>query len=281
MKRVTVEDGETLEVLVRGHGPPLVLLHGWAADLAIWSRLTEHLTHDHTVYAWTARGHGVPRPHAGGGSEPPVVARMASDLAAVIAHFKLERPTLVGHSMGAMVAWQMAADHGLEAIGRLCLIDQTPRLVTDEGWRLGIYGDWSRERDQAFVDDLRADFAETVLRLISLGHNAAARHHYQLNSRGIQRMREMLRGREPEPHITCWRSLTAADYRPLLPSLTVPVMLVYGGASNYYGPETAAYVASRISGAALHVFDGADHSPHLADRDRFLGLLRGFITGDA
>ncbi len=302
---VITEDGERLDVVVRGHGAPVVLLHGWAADISAWFRLVDELAESHTVYAWNARGHGPRRhhpglgaephlglgaephlghgaePHLGPGPGPPLVERMAGDVLAVIAHFRLERPTLVGHSMGALVAWQLAADHGLGAIGRLCLIDQSPRLVTDAGWRLGIYGDWSRERDAAFADDLRADFAETVLRLIAEGHNEEARRHYLHNGRGIQRLREMLRSRDPEPHIACWRSLTAADYRPLLPALTLPVMLVYGGASNYYGPETGGYVASRIPGAAFHVFDGADHSPHLADRARFIALLRGFIAGGA
>ena len=278
---VIAGDGERLDVVVRGHGPAVVLLHGWAADVSSWFRMVDELAETHTVYAWNARGHGPPRHHPGAGSEPPVVARMAADVAEVIAHFRLERPTLVGHSMGALVAWQVIADHGLGAVGRLCLIDQSPRLVTDAGWRHGIYGDWSRERDLAFVDELRADFAEAVLRLIAEGHNEAARHAYQHNGRGIQRLREMLGGREPEPHIVCWQSLTAADYRPLLPALELPVMLVYGGASNYYGSETARYVASCIPGAAFHVFDNADHSPHLADRDRFLALLRGFIAGDA
>ena len=281
MRHLVLDDGERLEILVRGHGAPVLLLHGWAADLSLWSRVVEDLARDHTVYAWTARGHGAPRSQAGGGTEPPVAARMARDVLAVIGHFKLERPTLVGHSMGALVAWQLVADHGPGAVGRLCLIDQSPKLVTGGEWRLGIYGDWSRSRDLAFVAGLRADFAETVLRLIADGHNEPARQAYRQDGKGIQRLREMLRGRDPEPHIVCWQSLTAADYRPLLPALRLPVMLVYGGASNYYGPETARYVASRIPGAALHVFDGADHSPHLADRDRFLALLRGFIAGDA
>ena len=278
---VFASDGERLDVVVRGSGPPVLLLHGWSADISSWFRLVEELAAGYTVYAWNARGHGPPRHHPGHGSEPPVVTRMATDVVEMIAHFGLERPTLVGHSMGALVAWQTAADYGLGPIGRLCLIDQSPRLMTGEGWRLGIYGDWSAARDALFVEELRADFAEAILRLAAFGRNEAARAAYLGNGKGIQRIRELLQSRDPEPHIVCWQSLTAADYRSLLPALRLPVMLVYGGASNYYGPETLEYVASAIPGAALHVFEGADHSPHLADRPRFLAALRGFIAGNA
>ena len=277
MRHLTLDDGERLEILVRGHGPAVVLLHGWSAEVAIWSRVVDALAADHTVYAWTARGHGTPRPGAGGGHAPPTAARMACDLAAVIAHYRLERPTLVGHSMGALVAWQFVADHGLAALGKLCVIDQSPKLVTDADWRLGIYGDWSAGRDAAFVADLRQDFAETVLRLICLGRNDEARRQYEADSAGVRRLRDLLRRRAVEPHITCWQSLSAADYRPVLPALALPVLLVYGGASNYYGSETVRYVAGRIPAADLHVFENADHSPQLTDPGRFVALLQNFI----
>ncbi|MEI8394414.1 MAG: alpha/beta hydrolase [Rhodospirillaceae bacterium] len=302
MKTIIADDGAALHVLVRGHGPPVVLLHGWAADHSVWHPIIAELIKNYTVYAWDARGHGFqpqsghgfqpqsgygfqPQSGHGGrasaGSEPPTVTRMARDLRAVIRHFGLEKPALVAHSMGVLVVWQMLADFGCDGVGSLCLIDQSPRLMTDADWRLGIYGDWTEARDRAFMADLRLDFAETVLRLIAYGRNEKARLNYEADSRGMQKMRAALRLCIPEPLITCWASLTGADYRMLLPLITVPTLLVYGGASNYYDAETVRYVANRCPGAALHVFEGADHSPHFADRERFLNVLRCFIDDAA
>lgn len=277
MRVFSADDGQQINVHVRGHGPPVILLHGWAADHSMWHPVTNLLAHQFTVYAWDARGHAG---HPVTGREPPVVARMARDLRALIAHFGLERPLLVGHSMGALVLWQAIADGGCDGLGPLCLIDQSPRLLTDKSWRLGIYGDWDAERNRAFMDGLRADFAEAVLRLVAEGHNEKARSQYAANTGGVQRLRAALRSRDPEPHITCWRSLGEADYRPILSRITLPTVLVYGGASNYYGLETARHVAAGIKDSRLDVFEGADHSPHLADRERFASLLARFV-GDA
>ncbi len=275
MKVVTADDGAQLHVSVRGHGPPVVLLHSWAANHDAWGAIGTELAHRFTVHAWDARGHGR---SAAAGHAPPVVARMARDVRVLLAHFGLERPTLVAHSMGALTLWQMVADGGCTGIGRVCIIDQSPRLITDDHWQLGIYGDWPAERNRAFMAALRTDFPETVLRLLADGHNEKARHQVASNTRGIQRLRDALARLDPEPLIACWDSLGQADYRPVLPLVTVPTLLVYGTASNYYGSETAHYVADRIPSAALHLFEGADHSPHLAERERFLALLSAFIA---
>jgi pimeloyl-ACP methyl ester carboxylesterase len=277
MRVVTADDGLQLHVSVRGHGPPVVLLHSWAADHAAWGQIATELAHRFTVHAWDARGHGR---STVAGHAPPVVMRMARDLRTVLAHFGLEQPTLVAHSMGALTLWQAVADGGCAGIGQVCIIDQSPRLITDDQWRLGIYGDWPAGRNRAFMAALRADFPGSVLRLLAEGHNDKTRQQVAANTRGIQRLRESLARLDPEPLVVCWDSLGQADYRPVLPALTVPTLLVYGTASNYYGTETARYVADRIPGSVLHLFEGADHSPHLAERERFLTLLSAFIAGE-
>ena len=275
MKIVRTDDGAEIHVSVRGHGPPVVLLHSWAADHTAWGPIGTELAHNHTIYAWDARGHGRSAGSRGG---PPVVARMARDLRALLAQFELERPAVVAHSLGALTVWQAIQDSGCDGLGRICIIDQSPRLITDEQWRLGIYGDWSPERNRAYMAALRADFPASVLRLLAEGHNAKARHQIESNTPGIQRLREALAKLDPEPLVACWQSLGEADYRPVLPTITVPALLIYGTASNYYGTETARYVAGQIPGSTLHLFEGADHSPHHADRKRFLSLLEAFIA---
>ena len=160
------------------------------------------------------------------------------------------------------------------------MVDQSPRLRTDRAWALGIYGDWTPERNAAFVAALEADFPETVLRLIAHGHNRKAREVYETNSPDTKRLRTYLAALNPEPLIAAWNSLIDADYRAVLPSITVPALLVYGSESNYYGAATAHYVEQAIPGATLLVYEGADHSPHICQPRRFADDLKRF-AGDA
>lgn len=275
MHQFVADDGEAIHVQVGGQGPPVVLLHEWASNHRVWGAIARALEPHFTVYRWDARGHAG-RPQHGG--EAPSVGRMAEDLRHLLDHFDLERPVVVGHSMGGLTLWEYIGRYGCDRLSAVGIVDQSPKLITDDGWRLGIYYDWPEERDRAFVAGLETDFVETVLRLIAFGRNAAARQRYESHSDGIARMRAYLALLEPAPLIAIWRSLAAADYRPVLPRITVPALLVYGSDSNYYGVEVGAYVRDAMPEARLVVYEGADHSPHVADPRRFVADVATFIA---
>ncbi len=274
------DDGERIRVRVSGVGPPMVLLHEWASSHVIWESLVGGLDGHFTVYRWDARGHGG---HARSGAEPPSVGRMARDLAGLIEHFDMVRPVVVGHSMGALTLWEYIGRYGCGRLSGICVVDQSPCVVTGDQWTLGIYGDWPAERDATFVANLEADFVETVIGLISFGNNRRARERYETGSSSVQRLRNYLQGLDPQPLIAIWKSLAAADYRPVLPSIDVPALLIYGSESNYYGVETGEYVRRNIPRARLVVYEDADHSPHIARPQRFVADLLRFATeaGDA
>ncbi|TVR95932.1 MAG: alpha/beta hydrolase [Rhodospirillales bacterium] len=273
MQQVETDDGEIIHVAVGGSGPPIVLLHEWASNHRVWKPAARALEPRFTVYRWDARGHGGHTPQ---GREPPTVGRMAEDLHRMLDHFGLDRVLLAGHSMGALVAWEYIARHGCGRLAGLGIIDQSPQLVTDATWRLGIYYDWPRERDAAFVADLRRDFVETVVRLVGESRSAAARARYTDPADGLWRLRAFMAAADPAPLITVWQSLTAADWRPVLPRITVPVLLVYGSDSNFYGAETGEFVRDAVPDGRLLVYPGADHSPHLAEPERFAADLAAF-----
>ena len=204
---------------------------------------------------------------------------MARDLQNLLDHYRLDQAVAVGHSMGALTLWQYLRDFGDKRLSRLVFIDQSPRLLTGEGWQGGIYGDFGPERSATFMAELQQDFAEAVLRLVALGHNPQARALYQENAKGIQLARERLRALDPQPLIDCWASLTAADYRDVLAGIGIPALLVYGGASNFYSAGTAQYVRDSIPNAVLHTYPGVDHAPHLWERERFVRDVLDFVSG--
>lgn len=84
---------------------PLVLVHGWACDRRMMTGLGEHLAADYRVVTVDLRGHG----HSDKPEQVYDIPGFAGDLARVCARLGLDRPVVIGHSMGGAVALELAA----------------------------------------------------------------------------------------------------------------------------------------------------------------------------
>ena len=277
MSHFLADDGAKIHVKVSGEGSPIVMLHGWTSSHQEWFPFLAELHKRHRIFRWDARGHGG---HPLGDKTPPTAERMARDLQNLLDHFRLDKVVAVGHSMGALTLWQYIRDFGTRRLEKLCLIDQSPKLLTEPGWEHGIYGDFGADKALELMRNLEEDFAEGVLRLTAFGLNERATEKYIAGASGWERSRAALRAQDPSPLISCWESLTSADYRDVLQKIDVPSMLVYGGCSNFYRTETAHYVANRIPNSILHIYEETDHSPHQWQRERFARELMTFIDQD-
>ena len=266
MDHFIADDGEAIHFAASGDGRPMVMLHGWTSTHRDWNPFVEAFAGDHRVIRWDARAHGG---HQLQTDMLPTVQRMARDLHNLMTGFDLRDAVVVGHSMGVLTLWQYLRDHGSDRIAQAVLIDQSPKLVTDEDWAHGIYARFDWARNVVFMRELERDFAEAVLRLGADGLNERARERYLENGDSIEVFRQRMRKLKAKPLIDCWASLTAADYRDVLPDINVPVLLVYGAESNFYTLETAHYVRDAIPDASLLVYPGVDHAPHLWARERF------------
>lgn len=273
MEVLLAEDGAGIHYLRLGKGSPVIFLHGWSASAKDWLPFASALADHHEVICWDARGHGG---HPLNPETSTHVREMAADLQLLIQHHGLENVLLVGHSMGALTLWQYIRDFGCERLAGVCIIDQSPKLVTDDQWKNGIYGNFDRAHNQRLIEALRKDFAEGLLQLVANGYNRKSYENYTRNSRGFQQMREHLQTLDGEPLVQCWESLTAADFRDVLPQTSVPALLIYGDESQFYGPAVANYVTESIPDTELHIYENSDHSPQLFHRERFIWDLQKF-----
>jgi pyruvate dehydrogenase E2 component (dihydrolipoamide acetyltransferase) len=89
-----------------GEGAPIVLLHGFGADLNNWLFNLDALGAAGPVIAIDLPGHGESDKDVGDGS----LARLAGDVGAALKALGVDRAHLVGHSLGAAVAMQLALD---------------------------------------------------------------------------------------------------------------------------------------------------------------------------
>jgi len=86
----------------RGEKPALVLVHGFSDNGLCWAPVARELEADYDIVMPDMRGHGL---SSRVGSLDNV--DMAADVAGLIRHLGLVRPVVVGHSMGAMVTYQL------------------------------------------------------------------------------------------------------------------------------------------------------------------------------
>lgn len=113
-------DGVRLHYVMRGEGPPVVLLHGNTVTQADFSAsgLMDRLARNHRVIAFD-------RPGFGHSSRPRdrlwLPSAQAALFHAALARLGIEQPVVVGHSMGTMVATVMALD-GPEKVRSLVLV---------------------------------------------------------------------------------------------------------------------------------------------------------------
>ncbi|MBS0320934.1 MAG: alpha/beta hydrolase [Proteobacteria bacterium] len=112
-------NGVTLYVRHGGHGPGVVLLHGYGETGDMWAPLARELARDHTVIVPDLRGMGLSSQPTAGGFDKKT---QAADVAGVMTALGVERADVVAHDIGNMVAFQFAVRYP-ERVRRMVYID--------------------------------------------------------------------------------------------------------------------------------------------------------------
>lgn len=117
-RMVSVAPGVCLEVLDwGGHGPPVVLLTGVGNTAHVYDDLAPRLAREYRVFGITRRGYGRSSPATPG----LTIERLAEDVAAVLDSLHLDRPVLIGHSLGTMELVVLGTRYGARLRGLVFL----------------------------------------------------------------------------------------------------------------------------------------------------------------
>ncbi len=148
-------DGVALHYeLARGDERPVVLVHGWCCDHSYLGPQFEYLiARGHTVLAPDLRGHGSSDAPEGADYSIPA---LADDVAWLIAELRIERPVLVGHSMGGVVSFELLIREP-DVPGAIVMIDSPvarpeASRANMAGFLESLRGDGYREAIAAYVE---------------------------------------------------------------------------------------------------------------------------------
>jgi pimeloyl-ACP methyl ester carboxylesterase len=101
-------NGVPIHYVTSGSGSPVVLIHGFAADISMWDSVRPKLAADHRVIAMDCRGHGRSgKPH----DSQTYGIEMVNDVVRLLDHLKIRKANVVGYSMGGSIALKLLETH--------------------------------------------------------------------------------------------------------------------------------------------------------------------------
>lgn len=251
MPRVTIAGDEILYAQHKGDlkgGRDLILIHGAGGSHLHWPIGLRRLE-GATVYAPDLPGNGRSE-----GTGHQTISAYRDFVLAFMDALDLEKPTLMGHSMGGAVAQDFALTypHRLDGL-----------ILVGTGARLRVA--------PAILDGIHQDF-EGAVRLIC-NYAYAPDAPAQLKRLGVQRMAET----RPDVLYGNFLACDIFDVIDRLGEITAPTLIICGTADRLTPPKYSTFLRDRIPGAQLVLIEGGGHMVALEQPQAVIQAVTRFL----
>ena len=242
--------GERVLIMLPGLGDGLRTVKGTAFPMALMYR---KLAKDFTIYMFS-RKNDLPEGHT--------TRDMAYDLAEAMEALGIEKASVLGVSMGGMIAQHLAIDHP-ENIEKLILVVTAPRpnpLLTES------VGEWLAQAKQG---DHTALMESNVRRIYS-------ESYYRKNKWLIPIMGKLTKPRSYHRFFIQAQACLTHDAWEDLPKISAPTFVIGGEQDRCLGGDASRELAARIPNAKLHMYPQWGHGLYEEAKD-FMGLVLSFL----
>ena len=262
-------------VEVAGEGPDVILVPGLATSREVWRDAAGRLGPGYRVHLVQVKGFGEP---AGPNAQGPVLEDLVDELARYIANNGLERPAVVGHSLGGLAALMLGVEHPSLA-GRLMIVDAFPWYgvtVTQPGAQATAASIEPQAR--MMRDALVASYGTPQ----SPEQTEAAIARYVLDPSKLPLLREWTAGADPRVVGQLVYEDLITDLRTRIAGIEAPLTLIYPWneryptreqAEGFYGANYAA-----LPRAELVAVGPAAHFVMTDQPDAFQARLEEFLA---
>jgi len=244
-----------------GHGPDLVLLHGWGMHGGIWDGLREPLSQKYRLHIVDLPGYG-----ASAHREPYTLDELAKRVAGTMP----EQAHVCGWSLGGQVALRLALDFP-QQVDRLILMATTPCFRQRPDWPHGMDDATMNE----FARSLEEDYAGTLKRFLSLQARSGDDAREVI---AALRAKLFERG---EPSLDTLRAglaiLRDLDLRSDVSRIAQPVQVIHGERDTLTPLAAGAWLAQALPHAELCVVSGSAHAPFLSHRAQTIDTIEHFL----
>jgi 3-oxoadipate enol-lactonase len=237
----------------RRDASPLVFINSLGTDFRIWTEVAEILAPDFRILLYDKRGHGLSE----SGPDNNDMADYARDLVGLLDVLGVGRATIVGLSIGGMIAQELYRQHP-DRIAALVLCDTAAKIGTDESW------------DQRIAEVERGGIESTADAVLERWFTAEFRAKRSTELAG---MRAVLTRTPKQGYLAACGALKRADLRPYAGRINAPTLCLVGDQDGSTPVSLVKETAALIPGSRFEVIEGAGHLPNVEKPKIVAGLV--------
>ena len=249
-------------------GPVILFAHGFGCDQGMWDGVLPHFAGDHRVVRYDLMGYGQSDPAAYDPVRYATLDGHADDILAICAELDLRDVTLVAHSVSTMMA-VLAAIREPERFRQLVLVAANPYFLQDPpGGYDGGFSDADMSEVAGALDSNYFTWAEAMAPVI-MGTPDAPQHGERLTA-SFCRV-------NPDVARQLLGTMFTTDYRPLLPQVTVPAVVLQCRADAMVPAPVAEYLHEHLAGSTLVQLQALGHCPHISAPEETAAAIRAHL----
>lgn len=267
-----------------GEGEALILLPGWTSDSSTFHRNYPEFNKHFTVYAMDYRCHGL--------SDSPDyglrISRFAKDLRDLIEHLGLKKVNLLGHSLGNAVIWSYLSLFGEDEVNKLVFEDEPPCLSSNP--------EWTDEEDELYTGGAhKKDDYWTLVNALDkswMDMFGLFETYFPSHAKCPPVPEYDYPAPDPAPvnfltldnrkHARILYDHMTNDWRDVLPTITVPTLIIAGMAGHCSTKKSCGWQHEIIKGSKLCVFTPEEygvHEMHSCSPEKFNRVVTDFLLG--
>ncbi|MBX9252516.1 alpha/beta hydrolase [Desmonostoc muscorum CCALA 125] len=255
-KTFKTSDDATLSYISTGRGKSIVLIHGWSQSAEQFKYQISAFAQRYHVIAVDLRGHGKSDKVTYGYR----LSRLSKDIYELIYYLQLEKPHLLGHSMGCAAIWSYLDLFGSDGIDRLVFVDQSPLYTSRPHWDSQEMEDAGAivtpEQLNEVVHNLESSSGEEVTRntLVSMVTNAMPKEQFEwMVECNLQFPRRLA--------TTLLYNQFHTDWRDQIVRIRQPTLII-GGRKSIIPWKSQVWINKSIPNSELEIFEEAEGGGH-------------------
>jgi sigma-B regulation protein RsbQ len=248
-------------------GRPMVFVHGFGCDQAMWRFVAPDFEVDHRVVLLDLVGAGRSDLSAYDPEKYNSLQGYASDIVEVCRALELRDAVLVGHSVSAMIG-VLACQQAPELFGALVMVGPNPRYVDDGDY----VGGFSRTDIAGLLDALDANHLgwSTQMAPVIMGNP----EHPEL----AEELTNSFCRTDPGIAAQFARVTFLSDNRADLPTVPVPTLVLQCSADAIAPDVVGRFVAEQVPGSVFLQLKATGHVPHLSAPEETTAAIRAFLS---